>query len=495
MNALLHAAAVLALALAAPARGATPSPETSPPPARATGGAGELAPGGDAPPRTPAGAREVVPPGDEPPARRYQIERIQISGLDHVREDEVRRRLLVSEGELLDDERVLLSRLRLLQVGWFSRVETRVERGSERGLVVLVVEVTERNTILVTDLILGSTGPQPVYGGFGVSQQNFLGRGFGLSGAFVYGGSPSGRPGDPDRFAVRASFFAPDLAVPGLRRGLVLGGTLRIVRGEEFACGDPDCDAWSANDYGAAPVIRTRRVGGEVTLGVRPGPFERLHATYRLERVSAGTAGEPAPAGVTPPAVALGDSTFSALTGTYELDTREDFFFPREGLRGVAEVTFGSRLVGGDYEFSRYLLGLETAFSLLHRPLRFQATVGAVQGDAPFFERFYGADHSYFAIGPALARALELNFSTDSRYDAFLAMAGLEYAVPLWGSGAFLRRGYLALGVRGVHSTATLGGGRTRFSRSPVSGEVALRLDTPVGVFNASVGYAVDNFL
>jgi outer membrane protein assembly factor BamA len=481
MNALLHAVTVAVLALAAPARGAAPSPEaaslTSPVPPSAEG------------------SSEVVPGGNAPATRRYQIERIRVSGLDHVRESEVRRRLLVSEGELLDDERVLLSRLHLLQVGWFSRVETRVERGSARGLVVLVFDVTERNTILVTDLILGSTGPQPLYGGFGLSQQNFLGRGFGLSGAFVYGGSPSGRPDDPDRFAVRASFFAPDLAVPGLRRGLVLGATLRVVRGEEFVCGDPDCDAYSSSDYGTAPVIRTRRVGGEVTLGVRPGPFERLHATYRLERVSAEASGQPPPPDVTAPVVAVGDSTFSALTGTYELDTREDFFFPREGLRGVAEVTFGSRLLGGDYEFSRYLLGLETAFSLLHRPLRFQATVGAVQGNAPFFERFYGADHSYFAIGPALARALELNFSTDSRYDAFLAMAGLEYGVPLWSSGKLFRRGYLALGVRGVHSTATLGGGRTSFSRSPVSGEVALRLDTPVGVFNASVGYALDNFL
>jgi hypothetical protein len=473
MNALLQAA-VLALALSAPGRDAAAETSIS---------------AVTAPPAvTPAAEPEA------PATRRYQIERIRISGLDHVKQSEVRRRLLVGEGELLDEERVLLSRLHLLQLGWFSRVETRVERGSERGLVVLVFDVTERNTVLVTDLVLGSTGPQPLYGGFGLSQQNFLGRGFGLSGAFVYGGSPTGRPGDPDRFAVRASFFAPDVAVPGIRRGLVLGATLLFVRGEEFVCEDPECDAFSS-DYGAAPVIRTQRVGGEVTVGFRPGPFERLHATYRVERLSAQESGHPALPGVTPPPIVPGDSSLSAVTGTYELDTREDFFFPREGLRGLAQVTFGSRLLGGDYEYSRYLLTFETAFALLHRPLRFQATLGAVQGNAPYFERFYGADHSYFALGPALARALELNFSTDSRYDAFLAMGGLEYAVPLWSSGAFFRRGYLALGVRGVHSTATLGGGRTAFSRTPISGEMALRLDTPVGVFNASIGYAVDNFL
>jgi outer membrane protein insertion porin family len=426
--------------------------------------------------------------------RRYVVERIRVNGLDHVKESEVRRRLLLSEGELLDEERVLLSRLRLLQLGWFTRVETRVERGSERGLVALVFDVAERNTVVVTDLILGSTGPQPLYGGFGLSQQNFLGRGFGLSGAFVYGGSPIGRPEDPDRFALRASFFAPDVDVPRVARGLVLGTTFLFARGEELACGDPECDAFRGN-YGAAPVLRYQRAGAEATAGVRPGPFERIHATYRFERVRAFESRPLAlPEDAAPP-IAPGWSSVSAVTGTYEIDTRDDFFFPREGLRGVAQVTFGSRLLGGDYEYSRYLLQLETGFALLRRPLRLQAAVGAVQGNAPFFERFYAADFSYFAVGPALGRALELNFSTDSRYDAFVAMAGLEYAVPLWSRDRFFRRGYLALGVRGVHSTAVLGGARTPFSRSPVSGEVALRLDTPVGVFNASLGYAVDNFL
>lgn len=447
-----------------------------------------------------AGAAPAASPGAEAapalgPARRYQIERIRFVGLDHVREFEARRHLLVGEGELLDEERVLFSRLKLLQLGWFSRVETRVERGSERGLVVLVIEVAERNTLIVTDLILGSTPPQPVYGGFGLSQQNFLGRGFGLSGAFVYGGSPMGRPGDPDRFAVRGSFFAPDVEAPGVRRGLVLGATFHFARGEEFACADPKCEAFRS-DFGAAPVLRYQRAAAEATVGMRPGAFERIHGTFRYERVRATSAGvaveTPGSAGST---LLDGWSTVSALTGTYELDTRDDFFFPREGMRALAQVTFGSRLLGGDYEYSRYLLTLDTAFALFGRPLRFQGAVGAAQGNAPLFERFYGADSAYFAVGPAVGRALELNFSTDSRYDAFLSMAGLEWAIPLWSGDRFFRRGYLALGARAVYSTGTLGGARTRFSTTPLSAEVALRFDTPVGVFNASLGYALDNAL
>ncbi len=457
--------ALLALALAAPAG---PRPGVEPPP--------------------------PLPLDLSPQPRRYQIERIRIDGLSHANEAEVRRHLLVAEGELLDEERVLLSRLRLLQLGWFSRVETRVERGSQRGLVVLVVEVTERNTLLVTDLIVGGTRAEPVYGGFGLSQQNFLGRGLGLSGAFVWGGSPEGRPEDPNRFAVRASFFAPDVELPGSRLGLVLGASFLALQGEEFACGDPDCSAYSRAELGNAPRVRYRRLMGEGTVGFRPGSFERLFASWRVEAVDATDVGfVPGPDGSPGPAILAGRSTVSAITGTWELDTRNDFFFPREGLRATVQVTFGSRLLGGDYEYSRYLLQGETAYSLLGG-LRLQAALGAAQGAAPFFDRFYGADWSYFAIGPAIGRALELNFSTDSRYDAFLAMGGAEYGIPLWTSGGFLRRGFLALGARAVHTTATLGGSLTPFSKTPVSADVALRFDTPVGMFNLSAAYLLDIF-
>jgi outer membrane protein assembly factor BamA len=389
---------------------------------------------------------------------------------------------------------VTLSRLRLLQLGWFSRVETRVEKGSARGLVAVVFQVQERNTLVITDLVFGSTAAQPFYGGLGLSQQNFLGRGLGLSGAFAYGGAPAGRPQDPARFALKLGFFAPDLELLGRRA--VLGANAWFLRGEEFACPDAACEGY--DELADAPRLQYQRLGGELSAGLRSGAFERLLGTYRFERVR----GEP----VLPPTFAgaqgargaqllPGWSNVSALSLTYELDTRDDFFFPTEGLRTLAQATFGSRLLGGDYEYSRYLLQAESSFGLFKLPLRFQSAVGAVQGSAPFFERFYAADASYFAVGPALGRAMELNFSTDPRYDAFLAMGGLEYAVPLFSGPGFFRRGYLALGARGVYSTQTLGGARTRISRSPVSTDVALRLDTPVGDFNISLGYALDNVL
>jgi outer membrane protein assembly factor BamA len=351
--------------------------------------------------------------------------------------------------------------------------------------VVLVVEVTERNTLIITDLIIGSTSAEPIFGGIGLSQQNFLGRGFGLSGAFVWG--------DPDRFALRGAFFAPDVPVPGLRRGLVLGASFILLQGEEFVCSDPSCSTFSG-DLGSAPRIRYRRLGGEGTIGVRPGPFERIFASYRYEALDATQEGFIGPAPGPVPAILAGRSTLSALAGTYEMDTRDDFFFPREGWRGLFQVTFGSRLLGSDYEYSRYLLQAESAYSILGH-LRLQGAVGAAQGSAPFFDRFYAADWNYFTIGPALGRALEVNYSTDSRYDAFLLMGGGEYAIPLWSGSSFFRRGFLALGARLVYSTATLGGPRTTVSTTPFSADIALRFDTPVGMFNFSTAYLLNIIL
>ena len=210
-------------------------------------------------------------------------------------------------------------------------------------------------------------------------------------------------------------------------------------------------------------------------------------------RVHADHLGVPA---VGAPAIAEGWTTLAALTGSYEIDTRDDFFYPTDGFRGVGQVSLASRLVGGDYEFSRYLVQLETSYDFFRLPIRFQGAVGAIQGDAPFFERFYAADYSYFAIGPALGRAGELNFSTDSRYDAFLSMGGVEYGVPLWNrDDSPFHRAYLSIGVRGVWSSETLGGRRTPFSKLPISADAALRLDTSIGTFNISLGYLLDNAL
>lgn len=468
-------AALAALAALALASGPAQDPAAPAPPAPAPA---------PAPPLEAAAEAPVV-------ARAYVVERVAFAGLDHVREWAARRHVVVQEGQILDEQKVLVSRLRLLQLGWFSRVDTRVEKGTARGQVVVVFDVAERNTLVVTDLVAGSTEAQPFYGGLGLSQQNLLGQGLTAGGAFAWGGRPEGRAGDPARFALRGNFFAPDVGVAGQR--FAGGASALWLRGEELTCPEETCADYRGR-LRDAPRLRWERAGGEVTFGVRPGPFERIAFGWRGERLEATLDPGAGPAGPAP-YLLPGRSTLSALVASWEWDDRDDLFFPTGGLYTLAQLTFGSALVGSDYEYSRYVLQAESGFGLMGRPLRLQGFVGAVQGNAPFFERFYAADLSYFAVGPALGRALELNFSTDSRYDAFAAMGGLEYAVPLWSRGRFFQRAYLALGARAVWSTARPGGRRTGFSAWPVSVDAALRLDTPIGTFNASLGAALDNLL
>jgi outer membrane protein assembly factor BamA len=442
-----------------------------------------------------AGAPPAGAPGEPeapaPLATHYAVERIAFRGLQRTREAEVRERLLVREGDVLDDRAVLLSRLALVQLGWFQRVETRVERGSARGLVVLVIDVEERNTLLVSDLFLGFTPPQPIYGGLGVEEHNWLGRGLSLSGAFVYGGTPAEAP---PRLSLRGALVEPELSVAGARAHA--GVSALWIRGEELTCSDPECDAFDGR-FGGAPRLRYSRQGAALEAGTRTSPFARVLVGVRFERVHAtdvrGDAATVDGGGGPLPPVKLGASSLVALSVGFLRDTRDDPFFPRGGTRLDAGVTFGSEAIGGDYEYSRYLLQAEADLSPWRdHGLSLQLALGAVQGDAPFFERFYPADWAYFSVGPALGRALELNFSTDSRYDRFLAMAGAEWGVPLWSGGRPLHRGYLALGARATWTAAEAGASRTRASSTPFSAEAALRFDTPIGAFNLSLGYLLD---
>ncbi len=391
---------------------------------------------------------------------------------------------------------MLLSRLRLLQLGWFSRVETRVERGSERGLVVLVFDVDgAEHARHHRPRRSARPNPQPLYGGLGLSQQNFLGRGSGSRGAFVYGGAPSGRPEDPARFAVRASFFAPDVAVRASGGSWPAASALWL-RGEELACADASCDALRAATSAAAPRLRYERVGGEVDRrACRPGPFERIYAgcAVRAARREPLPGRRPGPASPgRPSSSATRPSPPSSGPGSY--DTRDDLFLPREGLRALAQVTFGSRLLGGRLRVQPLpARRSRPRFSLRARRSGSSPRSAPCRANAALLRAVLRGGLSYFAVGPALARALELNFSTDSRYDAFARHGRARVRRPaLDASPASSAAATSPSAPAASYSTATLGGSRTPFSHTPLSGDVALRLDTPVGIFNVSVAYALD---
>ncbi|MBZ0121397.1 MAG: hypothetical protein K8H88_30655, partial [Sandaracinaceae bacterium] len=124
-----------------------------------------------------------------PTAIRYILERIDVRGQTRTDPGVIRNYLPLRPGQVLDvdDPAIEGSRWRLLGTGWFEEVRLALERGSERGRVVLVVHVRERNTLIIQSLALGvsegfnggmSTEPVP-YFGLSLADLNLFGTGIG----------------------------------------------------------------------------------------------------------------------------------------------------------------------------------------------------------------------------------------------------------------------------------------------------------------------------
>lgn len=462
-----------------------------------------LAGRGEAPPGTPRPSRGAPgdQPGTTPPfgteggkalASRSEaereaektplvIDRIEISGNVRTPPSAIRDHITLHAGDVATAEGILNLRVRLVQLGAFSQVEVTTAPGSAPGRVVLRVRVVERTPWSIGDVMLAQTAVARPYGGLTLANASAL--------ALGVGAAIAGATDGQDRWVLSGMLYEPDLPLGG--RSWVGGLRLLWQQGLESGCATPSCDG----HYSAIPWVRYRRAGGEVDVGVRPGAFSRLLFGYRLESVRVRS--DP---GVYPPArppLPEGDTLLSGLVLSFDRDTRTDAFLPHDGSRLQARIDIGTAALGSDYEYSRYLIEAERWFPLRGgHALRLDAALGLLQGNAPAFERFYAADWSYFSIGVAAPRFAELNFSPDSRYDAFLAVFGVEYSLPLWTDRTgFFRRGFLALGIRTVYSAATPGAARSLLSQVPVSFDLALRVDTRVGIFGIGLGYLIDQVL
>jgi outer membrane protein insertion porin family len=409
--------------------------------------------------------------------RKPIIAKINVKGNAHTARALILRAMVMKEGDELDDTAVHVARIRLLQLGAFSDAQVEVVKETREGFVHIDVTVVERNPYFVTDFLYGSTPLTDFFGGLGVADANFAGLGLGLSAQALYGT-------DWQR-ALRISLYEPSFRL--FDETFVGGVTQMLIRGVENACGNPDC--LSANER-----MRYTRSQTEANIGVRNASFDRFLFGYRLEILDSFREGPP---GSGAPYILGGHSHISAFTFEFDRDSRDETFLPTHGSRIQAFVTVSSRAIGSSYEYSRYLLQLEQWIPQGGgRALRLDAVAGVVQGDAPFFDRFYVADWSYFNVGTATSRALEINLSPDPRYDDVLAVLGAEYDIPLWRTEwLHIKRAYVAFGVRFVYSEETPGAGRTPLSKSPFSGDIAFRFDTPIGLVNFSVAFLADSLL
>jgi outer membrane protein insertion porin family len=389
-------------------------------------------------------ARPQAPLG--PGGLRYMLEGIEVRGNTTTLARVILRFVPFQRGATLDvdDKELQLTRFRLLGTGFFRDVQLSLRRGSQRGLVVLVVDVVERNTIVVNDLWLGLSAdaepngrarPLTAFGGLDVSEQNLAGTGVALGGALALADRQLAlRTRFSDQSFLKSSWTAEAQLLYnnakdffGNRDALVDDPTQKVT--QDFA------------------VVSYQRFGGRVGAGHELASVAtRLFVDYRLEKIDArlplaashkrGLDIEPIDFDLPP-----GSSILSTLSATVVHDTRDEPFLPTRGwhVLGVAEASLTP--VGSDYPYAKLVLRGSRWMPLpWEHVLRLEGILGSVFGDAPLFEKFYVGDYTdlrpHRALDLAFDRRAAPNFFNTAiaevRYGDYAARINAEYRIPIY---------------------------------------------------------------
>jgi len=436
---------------------------------------------------------------------RYELERIQVRGNLRTRERVVLRYVKLRPGDIVDvdDPELELLRYRLLGTGFFQRVNLSLRKGSQRGKVVLIVDVVERNTIVVSDLWMGLSAdadtegnarPLTAYAGADLAETNLGGTGITLGGGMGFA---------QDQLALRTRFFDPSfLGSHGMATAsLLYNDALEFYGNRDVLYDDPSNAAEKVRDYA---VVRYRRFGGTVGAGWDLGAAWQAWLDYRLERIDAtlplaashrrGLDVEPIEFGLNP-----GLSVLSTVRSTLQYDTRDSPILPTRGSHTTLAAEVSLTPLGSDYPFQRYTLATSKWYELpWDHVIRAGFFGGAIVGRAPIYERFYVGDFSDLLP----SRMLGLNMDrrpppnllgtsiVEVRYGHYAAKLLGEYRIPLY-RGTSAVYGVDLFGSTGVYAVASERDlsdpprGYSGLARIPVdlTFNLGLQIDTNAGGF------------
>jgi hypothetical protein len=451
---------------------------------------------------------------------RYVLEGIVVAGNKRTKAHVVRKFVPLKQGDFLDPEspELLATEWRLMGTGWFDSVDIRLERGAERGYVVLVVEVKERNTVVIEQLVAGlSKGVAQTtdrgrtlfpWFGFKITETNLAGLGIRLSGTALASEFQQGG---------RLDLRYPKLIKSeyGIRFGTY------FLNGREFygnnplvsvPCGMPTCPDTSVVTNA---VVRYRRGGFMVGTGKEFTSKLRYSLDWigdivsvlsRPEAASEVVGNEIKPIDF---AIQDGRSFVSSLRFALTFDKRDDPGITKEGVLFVGDVILGTRALGSDYDFIKLDVWVRRWWRLpWGHTIRLGFFGGAAFGNTPFFYLFHISDLTDLIPSRFLEMQLDsrpppnlLGTSIENNYLGELAWRlDVGYDVPVY--ERVRERGLREVNLYaliGLLSLADLRGQRTGFgaisgysgfSRYPLdlTFDVGFRFDTRVGVFQ--VGFS-----
>jgi outer membrane protein assembly factor BamA len=441
---------------------------------------------------------------------KYVLEGVEVRGNRKTLSRVVLRYVPFHAGDVLDvnDKQLELTRFRLLGTGFFRDVQLSLRRGTRHGAVVLVVDVIERNTLVVDQIWLGlsadvdSNGtarPLTAFGGAQATETNLAGTGIALGGAFAVADNQLAlrlRLVDPQSFNGKWTSEAE----------LLYNNARDFFGNGDVLVDDP---TQPAQDFAVAQYTR---VGGHVGFGHDLGISSQLFVDYRFERVHATlplAASDYSGLDVEPIDFMLlpGSSVLSMLGGTFVYDTRDEPVLPTRGQHLVANLDVSLTPLGSDYPYTKLVLHGTEWFPLpWGHVLGIDGFAGGVFGNAPLFERFYVGDFSDLLPD----RVLGLNFDrrpspnfldtdiVENRYGNYAAELDAEYRIPLYRGRRSIYGidGFASFGLYGLANDADFvqhPRGYNGFSTVPIdlTFNAGLRVDTQVGGFVLGVANLV----
>lgn len=268
---------------------------------------------------------------------RVIVERIEISGNVRTEDRVIRREILLAEGDLFSTSRLRRSRQRIVDLGFFDKVDMTNERGSAPDRTVVRIAVRERSTGELS-IGVGYTTDGGVVTDLGVRERNLLGRGQEL-GLSVEIGS------DTERATL--SFTEPYFLEMPLSAGFDLYRSSQDLQDESSY----DLD----------------KTGVALRVGYRLAERLSQRWTYRLEEADIGSIGVNASRAVQGEE---GTTLISSLGQTLLYDLRDSRIEPTEGYSArLRNVGAG---FGGDRRYLRNELKMD-----YYRPLTEKWIFGA----------------------------------------------------------------------------------------------------------------------
>lgn len=434
---------------------------------------------------------------DEPFGPQVVIEGIEVRGNAATRAELIRRTLPFAVGDhlLAGDPVLRRARFRVLALGYFRDVTMQLQRGTERGAVIVVVQVQERATVALNRLWFGSSSVTPWWAGADLTERNLFGTGVVLGGGLLVAQTASALA---DRHPWATEWRVGFPAILGSRWG-GYASVSHVQSVEPYRISG--LDTQSATGHFA--VFPYRRTELRTWASYDVSALSRAYFGVSAEGITAQLPNAPSRqlADGSEQAIALhlqpGASRDWMVFAQIERDTRPDPVLPYNGYHLAAQVQLGAHAWGSDYQYAGVFARAEKWWPLraARQAFAVRATGGAIWGAAPRFDRLAVADINRMAPPRAMGMMLSGNsavplWPSSSERPVYGDMGGTLAAEYSWrlfrrgsarvfGGDLFVGAGLWTLAERASLQTQPL---RTALPLDMFV-DVGLRLDTDVGAF------------